>query len=263
MQTDNRRIMFALAPFAAVAVIYLSAGRHKRDNHTTPENMNQYMQSHPRGDGPGRDFPNPPPPGFQDQLTSLADVPLEALVRPLKLTGAQQSKLASTWKALKEAKGRVWPPHGMHPGENPQMYVVYTMWKARDQANQRIETILTPVQWEETPKVLRDVQTLRAVGIPSELLGRLELTAKQKLQLAICARSSKPERDIRHLMEIQKDRAGSPSGSDMGDYPLHSKMDERVMEILTGAQRKEIESFIAHCSGAKRQGATRGGTAVL
>jgi hypothetical protein len=259
MQTDTRRIMFVLAPFAAVAVMTVAMGRHKRNNPTTTPNMHAYM----RGAFPGSAFPNPPLLAFQDQLTSLADVPMEALVRPLNLTEAQQSKLASTWKALKDVKGRVWPPHGMHPGENPQMYVVYTMWKARDQANQKIESILTPAQWEETPKVLRDVQTLRAVGIPSELLGHLGLTAKQKLQLAIYARSTKPASDIHHLVGIEEDRAGSPNGPNMGAYPLHPKMDERMISILTPVQRKQITSFIVDRSKFKRQGLTGRDTTIM
>jgi protein-tyrosine-phosphatase len=117
--------------------------------------------------------------GQMGRAATLATVPVAALEPALKLTADQKTKIAAIQEKY-QAESRGLRPQ---PGGPPDPSAREKLRELNRQATAQIEATLTAEQKAKAPDALKQMTTLRSLGIPLEALGELKLTDAQMKQL--------------------------------------------------------------------------------
>lgn len=187
------------------------------------------------GIGPGR--------GFYPMPMTLINAPLNALDAALKLSDDQREKIAKIRQEIRQQRRSRMPQPGGQPGFPPdseRMRADMERVRAEEEkASRRIEEVLNAEQKRMVPGVMRELDTLRFLGIPPELYGTLKLSGDQKRRLAEIA--EKTQQEI-----LRREQAARDSGNfeAMREVPrLHQQAREKAMAVLTAGQREQVEEF--------------------
>ena len=124
----------------------------------------------------------------------LSNLPVDVLVKGLKLTVDQKTKVDDVQKKIREAQRAAFgggnnPFGGGAGGGNrpdpAQLQEMMTkMQEDRKKNDAQIEAVLTDDQKKALPAFLKDVQTFQTAQLPLALVGDLKLTDDQKTKMA-------------------------------------------------------------------------------
>ncbi|MFM2414289.1 MAG: hypothetical protein RJB05_1465, partial [Armatimonadota bacterium] len=124
----------------------------------------------------------------------LSNLPVDVLVKGLKLTVDQKTKVDDVQKKIREAQRAAFgggnnPFGGGAGGGNrpdpAQLQEMMTkMQEDRKKNDAQIEAVLTDDQKKALPAFLKDVQTFQTAQLPLPLIGDLKLTEDQKTKMA-------------------------------------------------------------------------------
>jgi Spy/CpxP family protein refolding chaperone len=124
----------------------------------------------------------------------LSSLPVDVLVKGLKLTDDQKTKVDDVQKKIREAQRAAFgggnnPFGGGAGGGNrpdpAQLQEMMTkMQEDRKKNDAQIEAVLTDDQKKALPAFLKDVQTFQTAQLPLALVGDLKLTDDQKTKMA-------------------------------------------------------------------------------
>ena len=124
----------------------------------------------------------------------LSNLPVDVLVKGLKLTDDQKTKVDDVQKKIREAQRAAFgggnnPFGGGAGGGNrpdpAQLQEMMTkMQDERKKNDAQIEAVLTDDQKKALPAFLKDVQTFQTAQLPLPLIGDLKLTEDQKTKMA-------------------------------------------------------------------------------
>ena len=232
------------------------------------------MAQPPGGGGPPDGQGGPPPFGGPPQggpgrpgaprPASVADVPMPMLAAGLNLTADQKAKIAPLQQQFRsqrppmppqggpgggfpDAQGGPPPggqgvpggPDGQQGGPPDQDAQRAQMDKARQaqqQASKKIEAVLTESQRQALPALLKELDAMRATGIPADLYGDLKLTGSQKTKLAALAQKFQ-----------QQQRTAMDAARQSGDFQsvretmqARRQAHDQAMAALTSEQRQLI-----------------------
>lgn len=187
------------------------------------------------GFGPGR--------GFRPMPMTLVNAPLDALDAALKLSDDQRAKIGKIRQEIFQQRRSRMPQPGGQPGFQPdpeRMRAEMERMRAEEEkASRRIEEVLNAEQRRAVPGVMKELDTLRFLGIPPELYGTLKLSGDQKKRLMEIAEKTQQELQ-------RREQAARESGDfeAMREAPrLHQQAREKAMAILTAGQREQVEEF--------------------
>jgi hypothetical protein len=174
---------------------------------------------------------------------TLVNAPLDALDAALKLTEDQRAKIGKIRQEIFQQRRSRMPQPGGQPGfpPNPERMraEMERMRAEEEKASRRIEEVLNAEQKRMVPGVMKELDTLRFLGIPPELYGTLKLSGDQMRRLAEIAEKTR--------QEIQRrEQAARESGNfeAMREVPrLHQQAREKAMAVLTAGQREQVEEF--------------------
>ena len=206
------------------------------------------------------------PMGGMRQLSPV-QTPASALASGLKLTDDQQAQIQSIQDKLKAQRDSLMPRPGQDGGERPDpetMRAAFDKLRTAEQkANKDIEALLTATQKAALPALLRQLDGMRQLGIPLEVLGDLKLTAAQKTQLNAIAKKAADS-----LPKPGQGRPGDggpggppdgggpgqggrgfggPGGGQRGRGEMDAnrqKFHEQAMAVLTDAQKQQVQEFM-------------------
>jgi Spy/CpxP family protein refolding chaperone len=124
----------------------------------------------------------------------LSSLPVDVLVKGLKLTDDQKTKVDDVQKKIREAQRAAFgggnnPFGGGAGGGNrpdpAQLQEMMTkMQEERKKNDAQVEAVLTDDQKKALPAFLKDVQTFQTAQLPLALIGDLKLTEDQKTKMA-------------------------------------------------------------------------------
>lgn len=196
------------------------------------------------GGPPPRHGRGMPPFGSPRRVTVL-DLPMPVLSAGLKLTEDQQSKVHDIQKSFRDQRDSLMPRRGPDSGGPPDqstMQANMEKLKALDAAaNNSIKAVLNADQKALLPDLLKNIETLRAAGIPAELYGKLNLSDGQTKKIAEIAQQA--QQDMHAKMEAARqsgDFEATRSAMDQSRAETHQK----AMAILTDDQKSMVEQFI-------------------
>jgi hypothetical protein len=174
---------------------------------------------------------------------TLVNAPLDALDAALKLTDDQREKIAKIRQEIRQQRRNRMPRPEGQPGFQPdpeQMRAMMERMRAEEEkASKRIEEVLNAEQKQAVSGVMKELDSLRFLGIPPELYGTLKLSGDQKKKLLDIA--SKTQQELQ-----RREMAARESGDfeAMREAPrLHQQAREKAMAVLTAAQREQVEEF--------------------
>ena len=193
----------------------------------------------PPGHGRGR------PPFGGPRRVSVIDLPISVLAFGLKLTDDQKDKVRQIQKDFRDQRDELMPRRGPDSGGPPDRSTMQAnMEKMRTletDAASRMKAVLNSDQKAQLPSLLKNIESLRATGIPAELYGKLNLTDTQKKNISEIAQHA--QQDMRAKMDAARlsgDFEASRSAMDQAREASHQK----AMSALTAEQRAVVEQFI-------------------
>jgi Spy/CpxP family protein refolding chaperone len=193
--------------------------------------------------GPGRG-PGRPPFGGPRQVTA-ADAPITILESGLKLTADQKEKIAQIQQDVRKKRRDLMPRPGQRPDSPPDPE---TMRANRDkmrtldqEAAKSIGDVLTDEQKQALPGLLKEIEALRATGIPAELYGDLKLTSDQRKKITAIAQ--KAQESQRQAMDKARESGDFQSVRETMQKSRRQTHD-KAMQVLTSEQRALVEQFI-------------------
>ena len=144
------------------------------------------------GGGFGGGFGGPRGGGMMQM--GLSNLPVDVLVKGLKLTEDQKTKVDDVQKKIREAQRAAFgggnnPLGGGAGGGNrpdpAQLQEMMTkMQEERKKNDAQVEAVLTDDQKKSLPAFLKDVQAYQSAQLPLALIGDLKLTDDQKTKMA-------------------------------------------------------------------------------
>lgn len=208
---------------------------------------------------------------------TIVDVPASALASSLKLSSTQTEKITAIEKQLQKTReenrpqfggpggrggfggpggGQGGPPPGGQGGQAGQgagqqgtppdfeamRAQMDKMRTAEQTAVRDAEAVLTDEQKKALPGVLAEMNSLRAAGIPLEVVDDLKLTADQKTKISDITKKSQEQMQKR--METARQ---SGDFQNMRDTMMKSQQQTRtqVLAVLTETQRATVKAFVA------------------
>lgn len=114
--------------------------------------------------------------GRRQSRTTVSSLPVDTLDTLLKLTSEQKTKIKSIQDKLGEDSKSLRPQPGSQPDPADRQ-------KLRDltkKADEEIDALLTSEQRDKLKVTLKDMDTLRGVGLPPAVFADLKLTDDQK-----------------------------------------------------------------------------------
>jgi Spy/CpxP family protein refolding chaperone len=202
----------------------------------------------PRGrfGGPGGPFGGPGGPGRGmrgPRPSALADTPMAALSAGLKLTAAQQAKIAKIQAQYRAQRGQFMPRPGGPPPPPESMRGLMDKMRGLDQSTAaQIKTTLTSSQKAALPGLLKTFDDLRFAGIPLETYSALNLRPSQKAQIAAFVQSG--QQTLRTTMDRARQtgdfkaiRAAMRTGRD--------QVMQKTDSVLTPTQKAVVAHYKA------------------
>ncbi|MBV9749045.1 MAG: hypothetical protein JO157_09535, partial [Acetobacteraceae bacterium] len=102
--------------------------------------------------------------------------PIEALTVELTLTADQKKQVAGIQKKTHDQLDQMRPDPNAPPDPRLMRDSFQKAQGVMRQAQQSITALLTPDQQKAVPATLKDIRTLRSLGIPAETMADLNLT---------------------------------------------------------------------------------------
>lgn len=191
----------------------------------------------PPGGGPGRGMRGPRP-------STAAGAPLPALAAGLKLTAAQQAKIAKIQAQFAGQRRSLLPPPGGGPPPDPRtMRAAMDRMRGLDQtADAGIASVLTSTQKAVLPGLLKTLDDLRLAGIPPATYGALKLTASQAARITGLARTSRQA--MRGAMDAAR-RSGDFGAVRQSMRGGRERLASQAAAILTPTQRGLVDKYKA------------------
>jgi len=180
----------------------------------------------------------------------LSSLPVDVLVKGLKLTDDQKTKVDDVQKKIREAQRAAFgggnnPFGGGAGGGNrpdpAQLQEMMTkMQEDRKKNDAQIEAVLTDDQKKALPAFLKDVQTFQTAQLPLALVGDLKLTDDQKTKMAAV------------VMQIQKiAQEKRQEAMDNQDFQslreimtqTQTALKDKTRALLTADQKAMVEKY--------------------
>lgn len=180
----------------------------------------------------------------------LSNLPVDVLVKGLKLTDDQKTKVDDVQKKIREAQRAAFgggnnPFGGGAGGGNrpdpAQLQEMMTkMQEDRKKNDAQIEAVLTDDQKKALPAFLKDVQTFQTAQLPLALVGDLKLTDDQKTKMAAV------------VMQIQKiAQEKRQEAMDNQDFQslreimtqTQTALKDKTRALLTADQKAMVEKY--------------------
>ena len=192
----------------------------------------------------------PPPPGGRfggppggPRLSTAANAPLEALTAGLKLSAAQQAKVAEIQQQFgRQRRALMPPPPGGGPPPNPgAMRGAWDRMRAQGQsADAGIMAVLSSSQKAALPSLLRTLDDLRLVGVPPATYGLLKLSGSQAARLTALARAS--QQSTRQAMGAAR-RSGDFGSVRASQRAERDHVASQAAAVLTPFQRGVVDGY--------------------
>ncbi|HLJ57040.1 MAG TPA: hypothetical protein VKT77_18520 [Chthonomonadaceae bacterium] len=128
------------------------------------------------------------------------------------------------------------PGGGMRPAFDPALMKKFEA--AAVKANAGIEKVLTPAQKKALPAAVKEISTLRQIGIPPDTLGSLKLTAGQKSRIGSVIATSQKQMDAK--MKAANGDYQSLAGA---FQETRQKTHDAVFAALTAPQKAIIDKY--------------------
>jgi len=191
----------------------------------------------PPGGGMGRGMRGPRP-------STAANAPLPALASGLKLTAAQQAKIAKIQAQFADQRRNLLPTPGSGPPPAPEaMRAAMDKMRGLNQtADAGIESVLTSPQKAALPALLRTLDDLRLAGIPPATYGVLKLTASQTARITGLARTS--QQAMHQAMDSAR-RRGDFGSVRRAMFAGRDHLASQAAAILTPTQRGIVDKYKA------------------
>lgn len=163
---------------------------------------------------------------------TLASIPVDLLVGPLKLTADQTTKIkVSQDKVAKAtAEARKATDVGGRDGSGSQ-----AVREAQQTANKEITAVLTDDQKWKVEGVVREFGSYQQLGIPLQVVGELKLTDAQKTKVKSVAEEMQ--------MKAHELRAGGGKPDRHAMQQMRQGYAVKAMAILTAEQKAAIEKW--------------------
>ncbi len=193
----------------------------------------------PPGHGRGR-----PPFGGMRRVSAL-DLPITVLASGLKLTDDQKDKIQQIQQDFRDQRNELMPRRGPDSGGPPDPATMQAnmekMHSLETDASSKINAVLTSDQKTVLPTLIKNIESLRATGIPAELYSKLNLTAAQKKKIADIAQQARTYMQTKMAAAQQSgDFEAARSVMDQVRQDSHSK----AMAVLTTEQKALVDQFI-------------------
>lgn len=174
----------------------------------------------------------------------VATIPVEALEKALSLTGDQKTKIKAVQDKLRAEMRENRPQPGAPPAPGQPGGRGGAFGETMRNANQEIMGILTDAQKTKLRELSQGLGGLRMVGIPMGLALQLNLTADQKSKLQAIGEG------VREKMQaIPREERREKM------RPLMEETRAKAMEVLTAAQKAQVEKFMKeNPQGGRGQG---------
>lgn len=190
-----------------------------------------------------------PPPGFGGfggfggGGGSVSTTPVAVLDIGLKLSPEQKTKITDIQKQTVTDRNKMMQDlrnGGQPPDQGAFQAFMQKMQDMNKEADKKITDLLTPEQKKALPDVLKDVQTLNAVGIPAATMGDLKLTSDQRKKLADIAAASQ-----KSLNEKMQEARQSGDFQSLREIMMNSRKEthDKAFALLTDDQKKVIEKY--------------------
>jgi hypothetical protein len=187
------------------------------------------------GMGPGMRGPRP---------STAANAPLSALSAGLKLTAAQQARIAKIQAQFADQRRNLLPPPGSGPPPAPEaMRAAMDRMRGLDRtADVGIASVLTGPQKAALPALLRTLDDLRLAGIPPATYGALKLTASQTARITGLARTA--QQAMRGAMDSAR-QSGDFGAARQSMRGGRERLASQTAAILTPTQRGIVDKYKA------------------
>jgi len=199
--------------------------------------------------------PGPPPPfggprfggpGRGPRPSTAANAPLPALTAGLKLSAAQQTKVAQIQEQFSRQRRALMPPPGGGPPPDPgAMRAAWGRMRAIGQAaDADIGAVLSGPQRAALPALLRTLDDLRMAGIPPATYGALKLSASQAARLTVLVHTS--QQAMGRAMDAAR-RSGDFGPARASLRTGRDRLESQAAAMLTPAQRGIVDHYkVAH-----------------
>lgn len=178
------------------------------------------------------------------RMVSVAMVPVAALDSVLHLTADQKSKIEAIDKQFAADTKSLRPTPGTPQTKENRDKIAALSQKA----TQDVEAVLTPDQKAMLTETLQKFTVMAFVGIPLQAVGKLNLTADQKVKIEGIAK------DARAKMETL-----TPADRRVQGREIRKAAHEQVLALLTDAQKQILAKARTGRPGGRGAGATKTG----
>ena len=180
----------------------------------------------------------------------LSNLPVDVLVKGLKLTDDQKTKVDDVQKKIREAQRAAFgggnnpfgggAGGGNRPDPAQLQEMMAKMQEDRKKNDAQIEAVLTDDQKKALPAFLKDVQTFQTAQLPLALVGDLKLTDDQKTKMAAV------------VMQIQKiAQEKRQEAMDNQDFQslreimtqTQTALKDKTRALLTADQKAMVEKY--------------------
>jgi Spy/CpxP family protein refolding chaperone len=192
----------------------------------------------PPGGGPGFGFGG----GQFGGGGSVSSAPIAALEVGLKLTAEQKTKIIDIQKQTTTDRNKMMQElrNGGQPDQAAFQAFMQKMQTMNKEADKKITDLLTPEQKKLLPAVLKDIQTLSAVGIPAPTMGDLKLTDDQKKKIADIAAASQ-----KTMQEKMQEARQSGDFQAIREIMMTNRKEthDKALAVLTEDQKKIVAKY--------------------
>lgn len=180
-----------------------------------------------QGQGPGQG------PGQGRGPATLASIPVDLLVGPLKLTDDQKAKIKASQEKVAKATAEAGKAAGAGGGGSGAGSPAVR--DARQAAIKEITAVLTSEQKSKVEGVVQEFGSYQQLGIPLQILGELKLTDGQKAKIKPIAEEMQKK--------VQGLRAGGGPPDRQAMQQLRQDYAAKATAILTAEQKAAIEKW--------------------
>ena len=180
--------------------------------------------------------------GFGGPAT-VSSSSVDVLAAGLKLTADQKTKIGEIQKQTAADRTKMIQDlraGGPQPDQNAFQAFQQKMQDMNKSSDKKVTDALTPDQQKLLPSLLKDVQTLNSVGIPSATMADLKLTDDQKKKLTAIAETSQK------AMTAKVEKASQNQDFQaIGQIVTTSRKatKDKALAVLTDDQKKTIAKY--------------------
>jgi Spy/CpxP family protein refolding chaperone len=177
----------------------------------------------------------------------LSSLPVDVLVKGLKLSDDQKTKIDDVQKKVREAQraafgggNNPFGGGGTRPDPAQLQEMMTKMQEERKKNDAQVEAVLTDDQKKALPAFLKDVQTFMTAQLPLALIGDLKLTEDQKTKMAAV---------VKQVQTISQEKR--QEAMDNQDFQAlreimtqtQTALKEKTRALLTADQKAMVEKY--------------------